>query len=697
MNKKWYQELLLIADFMPPGPENYEKYDVEKQVKAIKDLGFNSQHIEAFDISNGDTGIAFFETKYALEQKRDLFKDYCKQYKELGGNAIVYFNVHWLAENLCEARPDWYQRNKDGNKLNAGYGSGGTVCVNSPYRDWAFKIIKDLAKYEIKGIFLDGPGFNHKGCFCESCLSKFEKEYGFRYSADNLKNRDVFLKMKEFKRKSIIRFLKEAKSALNEINPDAIIFINSPQIGPTANGKNNNETIEWQDALLAEGGFFYSDLRSWSIWKSAATAKLLETQAQGKPAIVAMAGRWGPWSYYLLPPAEMWITYAQALSNGANIWFGIYDANRDDKRMNTVKEINNFAMSNANYFSGTESVSKTALVWSFKNADFYQATFDFEDFSGEVNNVDSKAKSDAGKAFNGWYEVLTRSHKLFDVIDDYYLENKDLSKYELIILPNIACIGQKEAVNLGQYVKNGGNIISTFDTACFDEYGEKRHDNILKDLFGTASNEGVEELAYDHVEVEKSQFTCDLEQPIIPAPYLHVKVKPASGVETVMHYREKQASRYCELPTKTEYPFLIHNKSDTVGSGSSVLFTGNIDAAYDMYRIPEYYNIMKNAVELVTSRDICIEGDITSLDVNVRKKNENYIIHLINHTSYNGRPINSVIPLKDVKISVRMDKKPENIKALRKNMDLEYIYDKGFVTVKVPEIDEYEIVVANIK
>ena len=78
MDKKWYEELLLIADFMPPGPFDYEKYDVKKQVKAIKDLGFNSQHIEAFDISNGDTGIAFFKTKYALEQRRDLFKDYCR-------------------------------------------------------------------------------------------------------------------------------------------------------------------------------------------------------------------------------------------------------------------------------------------------------------------------------------------------------------------------------------------------------------------------------------------------------------------------------------------------------------------------------------------------------------------------------------------------------------------------------------------
>lgn len=42
-----------------------------------------------------------------------------------------------------------------------------------------------------------------------------------------------------------------------------------------------------------------------------------------------------------------------------------------------------------------------------------------------------------------------------------------------------------------------------------------------------------------------------------------------------------------------------------------------------------------------------------------------------------------------------MDKKPENMKALRKNMDLEYIYDKGFVTIKIPEIDEYEIIVTD--
>lgn len=688
--EKWYNGLLLIADFIPPNPSDFEKFNVGEQVKRINELGFNSQHIEASDITVGEAGEFYFHSDSAVHQKNDLLREYCDGYKHIGNNAIIYFNVHWLAENLCTLKPDWYQRDESGKKILIGYGSGGVSCINSPFREWAFSALKDLGKYAIKGIFLDGPFFDSKGCYCESCLSKFENRYGFRYTPENLKQIDIYRKLLEFRKDSICEFIKEARAALKSTNPEALIYINSIQIGPDIDGRNNNLTIKWQDALLAEGGFFYTDLRTTPIWKPAATAKLLESQADGKPCIVAIAGRLGPWSRYLLPPAEKWLIAAETVANGSNIWYGIYDSNRNDERMKTVKDINTFLSSNSEYLSGTESTAKIAVVWSFKNADFYQTTTEFVDFTGQSSDIGNNMKSDARKAFNGWCEVLHRSHRVFDIIDDFYLTEKDITKYELLILPGIACVSEEEAETIREFVANGGSVITTFDTSYYNECGMCRKELALGDVLGILSADGVEQLPNDHVEIEKSMYTNGIDQQLIPAPHLHIKTVPAQGCESFMNYREKQPARYCDLPPKTKYPFMLVNRYK---SGKAAMFTGNIDVAYEDYCLPEYFKLMSNMVDSLCRREIFMDEEITSLDINIRKNGDTSIVHLINHTSHSGRPISNVIPLGGTKLSFYTGKRPDTVRALRQGKMLEFGYDNGFVSVVIPEIKEYEIVV----
>lgn len=692
MQKDWYDNLLLIADFIPPNPDEFEKCNIKEQVKIIRELGFNSQHIEVSDVTVGEAGITFFNTDHGILKKRDLLKEYCDAYEEFGGNAIVYFNVHWLAESLCRLKPNWYQRDSSGKKILIGYGSGGISCVNSPFREWALNIIRDIGRYNIKGIFLDGPFFDLRGCYCESCQSKFKKIYKFSLTPENLKDKRNLRKFLEFKQQSITEFVRDARAILKSVNPGALIYINSPQVGPNLDGRNNRLTIAYQDALLAEGGFLYSDLRKTPIWKPGLTAKLLETQAEGKPYIVAIAGRLGPWSRYLLPHAETWLTYAEAIANGANIWYGIYDSNRNDERMKTVKEINEFLSSNSEVLTKTVSIAKIALVWSYKTANYYQTSIEFTDFTGETKAIKSELKNDALRSFYGWYEVLSRSHRLFDVIDDYFLEKQDLSKYELVILPNIACMGNKEADKIKEYVAKGGHIIATFDTSLYDENGCLRENLALKDLLGVKEVRGIEKLPHDHIAVEKSDYTKGIDQPLIPVPHLYLQIIPSDNVRSIMKFREKQPSRYCELPPETTYPFIVENK---VGNGIAVFFTGNIDTVYDAYRLPEHFKIMANAIDLLSKREIFIDDSLTSLDLNVRKKGNKYIIHLINYTSYSGRPISNVVALENINLSLHIGSDRINtVRSLKNEDNVKFDYKDGYLNITVPKIQEYEILVA---
>jgi hypothetical protein len=690
MKKKWYKGLLLIADFIPPGPDEMEGFHVEEQVESITLLGFNSQHIEVTDITVGEAGITFFESDHAVQQRPDLLKRYRKSYEFCGGNDIIYFNVHWLNKDLLSLHPEWFQVYASGEFIPIGYGSGGYSCINSPFRDWAFHIVKDIGKYDVKGIFLDGPVFNPNGCYCEGCLSRFEKKNGFRYQPEDMKNIHIHKKVLQFKHESIAEFLREGRAALKSVNPEGVIYMNGLPLGPSTCGRDNRTCIEHQDALLAEGGFLSGNLRDIPVWKPAASAKLLETQAEGKPSIVAVAGRHSGWNRYLLSPEETWITYALSVANGANIWYGVYDSNRTDERMKTVKEINSFLNANVKYLEGTRADAKIALVWSTKNANLYQTTTEYWDFVGERMKAEDHLKSDSRRAFNGWFEVLQRSHSIFDVIDDYSVEHREISKYELVILPDVACMSENEVKRIRDYVKNGGNIIATYDTSCYDDSGLPSKNMQLAEVLNIRRIEGTQAMPFDHILVEHGMFTVGIDQSLIPSPEQYIKVVPGDHCERYMCFREKQLSRYCDLPEKTEYPFMTRNK---YGQGQAVLFAGSIDATYDKFKFPEFFTLMRNTVEELSTRSIYINNTITSLFVNSRRKGDERIIHLVNYTSYGGRPISHIIPLKDLKIKVRCENRPTSVKALRTGIALEYTFEEGLVLFEIPQVLAYEIVV----
>ena len=119
---------------------------------------------------------------------------------------------------------------------------------------------------------------------------------------------------------------------------------------------------------------------------------------------------------------------------------------------------------------GTSSCSKVALFWSDSTANRYSTSVDETDFiqaSMKLGDY-STTRGNQHTSFRGMYDLLTRSHIQFDIIDEVSLEKGEHQKYELIIMTTAACLSDETAKTLREYVENGGKIISTFDTGLYD-------------------------------------------------------------------------------------------------------------------------------------------------------------------------------------------------------------------------------------
>lgn len=685
--KKWYQRQMRIQDTLVPDGEEFVNSDVAEASAVRSRLGFNAQHIEVIDLMNGGSDIVYFNTKNAKMQA-DLLTPIIEENRKNGIRNIVYVNVHWSSDSLAQTHPDWVQRDAAGNILPSGYGTGSVFCVNSGFTGWACELITDLAAYDIDGIFLDGPYFNYQACFCDACRLKFAGIYGYKPGESIYSNRKRMLDFMNFKKGCIAEFVKAARDTLKRVKPDAVIYMNGIQLNADKYcSRNNNLTVKYQDFLGAEGGFLYYNLRETSVLKPGMAAKLIETQGDGKPTVVFIAGRWSPWVRTLLTPAESWIVHAEAAANGAGTWYGIHAENDKDEGMEEIRVINEFLAKNDQYHAGTFSLAKTALLWSGKTANFYQSSAGKTDFTQEQRGKAEAYKSDAASDFEGWYEILSRSQEIFDVIDDYALENKPIQKYRTIILPNASCMSAGEVERIRGFVRDGGNIISTYDTSMYDEAGDELAAPQLKDVFGLSEVLGREELLRDHVKIEKCLFTDGIAQSFMPAPGLYLKVKPSSGADAYLHYREKQPSVYCGIMPETDSPVVIVNQ---YGRGKSVYFTGNIGLGFNRYQIPEFKRIARNAVRLLSASMVEVQGEVDSLDISLRSDGSSDILHVINYTGAMTRPIEKIITFRDVLVKV-YDKNIKKVYDTKREIYIRALEKDDHVEFIMPELKEYEV------
>ena len=112
----------------------------------------------------------------------------------------------------------------------------------------------------------------------------------------------------------------------------------------------------------------------------------------------------------------------------------------------------------------------------------------------------------------GMYQALIDARMPFEMVHDGQLDAAHIGRFKLLLLPNIAALSDGQCEQLREFVRGGGSLLATYETSLYDEWGERRADFGLADLFGAsfeALREGPIQNSYFHVE-----RTLRMERPI---------------------------------------------------------------------------------------------------------------------------------------------------------------------------------------
>lgn len=674
---KWWEEPLRIAAVQC----NYGEDTMEMLTRHIIPGSFNTdQHLHTM----AEGHMSFYEEdKHAGKIDKILEAAHKNNIRE-----IIYLNVHCFVERLYDVHPEWAQLDRDGKEIMA-YDLYYFNCINGGWFDFFKENVKKLCSHDIDGIFLDGPVVAQNGCYCKSCQKKFSTKY----------NKSIFDASREewleFRVDSVTEYIKKTNEIVKSINPNIMLYLNNSALRADITGSNTRKVEPYVDMSGAEGGFVWVN-KTTSLWHAGSMAKAIENQSKGKPTVIFIAGDHKPYSYYMHTAAETKILYAQSIANGANVWYGIhapiYVMSAPGGK--AAIEMNKFHAENEALYKKTKPVSKVALMWSQESANYYSSSVATTDFT-QSQHIGLETKSgNHYNSFMGFYEMLVRSHIQFDVIDEFNAADGSLSKYELVILPTCACMNKESSEGIKKYVSDGGNLLSTFDTGFYDGKGKYLGNSQFKDVFGIDTFEDVVDYKISGTNFQMIEnidwLTEGLSARLMPSPSLAIRSNPAPGTLILSKFLEPMKGRYVALPTEG-YPGMVMNM---YGEGTSIYISGTLGEDFESSTNADFISLVENIVNKLSTNLLSTNAP-GSVEMVLRHQPESnkYILHAINMTGEMVRPIKRIIPVNNVIVNLKLNKKITSVKSVTSGEAVEFTQTGDIINLSIPTINEYEVIV----
>ena len=683
----WWQQPMTISALQHERREDSDKTLSEYVLKN----SFNTEQLKHVLKSEG-------MTYFSEEKDGAALRAYLKKAKAAGLREIIYYNIHCYDKSEAQAHPEWLLRKSDGSeRINYGEYAMNCMNVNGPWFAHFRKNIADLSRHEIDGIFLDGPVFPTDCCFCPTCRQSFIERFGHEIE------RATPSEMRRFGVGVVTEFIKQTYRIVKRINPSLVFYINNSALRPDIIGSNTREIYDYVDMLGAEGGFYLPTLLSEDLWKTSAFAKHLAAIAGNrgeKPMVNFLCHNEGLLAYYPHTATELKMIYAQSLANGQSVWAGWHDSVLKflgDARVAAYGEMNALVLSRPDVFSTSLTCARVALMWSQATANCYASSVQGSDFTEESASAD-RQKGDHRRALFALVDILERNHIQFDIVDEKNVTDGELSRYEAVILPEVACMDKATAAALKDYVFHGGALLGNFDVGMYDEEGTYLGLSQLSEVFGLASLI----TAHGCSSLSTSLLLNDGKHPMLkkmtsdtcPAPMQSLEYRMSEGTRTVMTATYPVAARYSKFDFAATYPAVTEH---VYGTGRAYYFAGNYPETTAERKILAYGELIRGLLDSVTTPTVVSDG-AGLYELVLRRQDERFLLHAVNMTGAMERPISELVPLKDVNITLHLNgfgvkTTPKKVSCVRGTQLDNVCLDGMTVSFSLSELCDYEIVV----
>lgn len=620
-------------------------FNADTFAETLKEAHVNS--ITCF--SRGHHGWLYYPSKKFPERIHphlkctDLLGEQIRACHKRGIKVPVYLPIQW-DHLVATEHPEWLVMDEKGRLVGTGPYEAGfyrQLCLNSPYREFLIEqALEVLEMYPADGIFLDI--INVKECSCAYCKAGMVKD-GLNPQEKSDRNKYMLSVIKEF--------TEVVSSALRTVRPDIKIYYNHAHVRTS-----HREIIE---------GFTHLELESlpsggWGYMDFPITARYARTL---NVPVLGMTGKfhtsWGDFHSLRNQGALEYECFRSlALDAGCSIGDQLHPFGElDPAAYKTIGNVYESVEKKEPWCFGAEPVVEMAVV---SPDGFWGDSSGY--FSAEIEGV---------------CRLLTESGQQFNVID----QTEDLSKYELVILPDLVEISNEFAIVLKDYLEQGGKVISSF-----------------KSLHNT-------EIDWGFSPTGPSSYSPDF---IVPDGKLHQGLE---NVEYVMYEKGECIELTSgEVLEHVHEPFFNrswehfcshqHAPSTFAGGYPAVVQKGGhihfIHPVFHTYaqKHPKWYKTMvQNAIHrLINSQMVSHNGPSWILmTLNKQSEQKRFILHALGYVSERSARefdiIEDTVPLHNLEVTFSLNVKIQKARVVPEGPELTITEKSGKQIIIIPEVN----------
>jgi hypothetical protein len=663
-------------------------FDASEYVRKSAAAGFQ----ELLFICKDAYGNAYYDSSL-VKRNAAIRNDYIQQAVEAGRKygvgIFAYFNV-LLDDKVAEQYPAYRMVNSKGEQILA-YNYYKSLCPNSPY----LQIVKErlaelLHTHDIQGLFFDITYFQPDTCFCRYCCEKFEMEYGYPLSTDIQRNKKELKDWYEFRRKSRYNLLEELVKAVQSVK---------------------NIPITWNRSCGYRIGHIeidrYASFLSTEFHAPQYLDGIIGTKwghSRGKHCKITVPfelSGWGDWT--LCPKNSMKAVFSTIIANGCGIYInhvpypsGEFASTINENTLGEIKANFDEIKLIEPWLQNCASVPDIAVLYSLQTLRL------FEWFNPSSSSTNANSTYDFYASIYGIVKMLLYGNRHFDILAEDSIQ-KRANEYNVIILPDAACLEDETLPVLREFVKNGGKLIATNFTSLYDNAGHRKDNFALSDLFGVdyeaSSNYSVDYM-YDFIQgigggvPDMPILVKDAEAKSLRVSMNQSAIKIATQIEPLFEASIDRHvyHQHAHPARRSAFPSIVINH---VGKGQCLYFASQIFTSFFKTGSPWLKKIFLNSLDLIY-KDPLIQVDApTSVQVYLMQQHDKYILHLVNindvKIDISMSSMESMIPIHNTVVNIRIDAK--RVYTVPDMQELDFTSSDGRVQFTIDKIDVHKIIV----
>lgn len=638
------------------------------------------------------------------------------EYKKLGVRILGVYPPTLQGE-VYETHPDWRRIATNTTEIPTTdmkkFPHGGMLCPLGPYGDFFIEVLAEiLTKFpDVDAFSFDGLHYGGV-CYCEHCRKNFKKDTGKEIPKTDLNDAE-FRRYQHWADRRMENLVQRMQERLKGIKPEVALVTWSTNAGRWGHFLSLPRNMPARMNLLLDAPdqeFWMDESNRGSTIVPAFTNAYMWAITDhrvgfSEPYLMSHGNPYGNDSF---PPHEIERRMMLALTWGASPSIAVAQPPRLQQELyRCMDEV----QKRKPWLTHKEPERWAAILMSDNTRTFY---------GREAGKVEERYMS----AVLGAFRACAEEHLPVNLINDWNLNTDDLSKYKVLILPNAACLDDRQVKAIDEFVKNGGGLVASLETSLFDEFGEPRKEFALNHLFG-ANYRGPAPAAAvkDDIDVnfakgigpdywEKRKNVFDFRQDVksflnlgkmqtyvgpqtVTFKGAAVRVAPHADGRPVAWMRGKTA----DAPDLTA---VLHRE---YGKGKVVYSAAGFDSANYLYSYPYHRVLLKNMIEHVVSAappvqvkaPMCVQSTV----MRQTKNGQRLVVHLFNDVNTTGGralPIDDVplreevIPIADIKIQFAPGYRIKSVKLQPGGVELP-VKDNAVI---VPKLEIHAMVVAEL-